>query len=205
MNAPALLTAILGLGLASVHASSCCEHNEDAAAASTESIHQFDATWTDQHGKELKLADLEGRPVLITMGYATCKFACPRLAADLLAIERKLTPEERAKLAVVFVSIDPERDTPAQLKNFLDQYKVDHQRWHGLRGDEDAILELSVALGIRYRKVNDTDFAHSNVLTLLSPTGEILHRLEGLGADPTSMLTSIRKVLAPEEAPDSRP
>lgn len=205
MNTPALLTATLGLGIASVHASSCCEHKKDAAEASTESIHQFDATWTDQHGKELKLAELKGRPVLITMGYATCKFACPRLAADLLAIERKLTPEERAKLAIVFVSIDPERDTPAQMKSFLDQYKVDHQRWHGLRGDEDAILELSVALGIRYRKVNDTDFAHSNVLTLLSPTGEILHRLEGLGADATPMLVSIRKALASDPAPDSRP
>ena len=205
MNTPALLTAILGLGIASIHASSCCEHKEDAAEASTESIHQFDATWTDQHGKEFKLSDLKGRPVLITMGYATCKFACPRLAADLLAIERKLTPEERAKLAIVFVSIDPERDTPAQLKGFLDQYKVDHQRWHGLCGDGDAILELSVALGIRYRKVNDTDFAHSNVLTLLSPSGEILHRQEGLGTDPADTLAAIRKVLAPDQAPDSRP
>ncbi len=205
MNTPAILTVILGLGLASVHASSCCEHQEESTDASTESIHQFDASWTDQHGKEFKLAELKGRPVLVTMGYATCKFACPRLAADLLAIERQLSPAERSQLAIVFVSIDPERDTPAAMKRFLDQYKVDHQRWHGLRGEEDAILELSVALGIRYRRVNDTDFAHSNVLTLLSPAGEILHRVEGLGADPTTMLAAIRTVLAPDEAPDSRP
>ncbi len=204
MKTTAILTATL-LALGPVSASSCCEHKEDAAAATAESLYQLDATWTDQHDKQLTLAELKGRPVLITMGYATCSFACPRLAADLLAIERKLTPEERAKLAVVFVSIDPERDTPARLKNFLDQYKVDHQRWHGLRGDEDAILELSVALGIRYRKVNDTDFAHSNVLTLLSPTGEVLHRQEGLGADPSGILAAIREVLAPVEAPESRP
>ncbi|MGB6220293.1 SCO family protein [Haloferula sp.] len=174
---------------------SCCEHKEDADAATAESIYQLDATWTTQLGKPMTLADLKGRPVLITMGYATCKFACPRLATDLLGIEKKLTAEERANLAVVFVSIDPERDTPEQIKSFFDQYKVDHQRWFGLRGDEDAILELSVALGIRYRKTTETDFAHSNIIALLSPTGEIVHRQEGLGTDPADLITALRKPL----------
>lgn len=190
MKTTAILTAILTL--ATAHASSCCDHKEDATNATAESIYQLDASWTNQLGKPMTLADLKGRPVLITMGYATCKFACPRLAADLLAIEKKLTAEELKNLAVVFVSIDPGRDTPAQIKTFLDQYQVDHQRWHGLRGEEDAILELSVALGIRYRKVNDTDFAHSNVIALLSPTGEIVHRQEGLGTDPTKLIAALR-------------
>jgi protein SCO1/2 len=126
------------------------------------------------------------------MGYATCKFACPRLASDLLAIEKKLTPAELENLSIVFVSIDPERDTLAQIKTFFDQYKVDHNRWYGLRGDEDAILELSVALGIRYRKTTEADFAHSNIIALLSPTGEIVHRQEGLGTDPSALITALR-------------
>jgi len=193
---PALCSLAILLPVAS-NGSSCCEHNEEAAApTAADSLYQLDATWTDQNGKAFKLSTLKGRPALITMGYATCKFACPRLAADLLAIEGKLTPQERQSLAIVFVSIDPQRDTPQQIKTFLDQYQVDHQRWHGLRGDEDAVLELSVALGIRYRKVNETDFAHSNVIALLSPTGEILQRLEGLGTDPAPLLKVLRPLLA---------
>ncbi len=195
MKTTAILTLslTLTLGLPSAHASSCCEHKEDATAATAESVYQLDATWTNQLGKPMTLADLKGRPVLITMGYATCKFACPRLASDLVAIEKKLSAEERENLAIVFVSIDPARDTPEQIKAFFDPYKVDPKRWFGLRGDEDAILELSVALGIRYRKVNETDFAHSNIIALLSPSGEIAHRQEGLGTDPTDLITALRK------------
>lgn len=194
MKTTAVFSVVFSLGLATAHATSCCEHKEETAAATAESIYQLEATWTNQDGKPMSLGDLKDRPVLITMGYATCKFACPRLAADLLAIEQKLTAAEREKLAIVFVSIDPQRDTPEQIKTFLDQYKVNYLHWHGLRGDTDAILELSVALGIRYRKVNDTDFAHSNVIALLSPTGEIVHRQEGLGTDPTKLITALRSL-----------
>lgn len=176
------------------HAKPCCEHEEKSTAAATESVYQLDATWTNQHGKETTLATLKGRPVLITMGYATCKFACPRLVADLMAIEKQLTAAERDELAIVFVSIDPARDTPAQIKAFFGDYNVDQKRWHGLTADDDAVLELSVALGIRYRKVNDTDFAHSNIIALLSPNGEIVHRQEGLGTDTAALIAALRKL-----------
>jgi protein SCO1/2 len=196
---------VLSFGLlATAQASSCCEHEESSTAAATASIYQLDATWTNQHGEKMSLADLKGRPVLVTMGYATCKFACPRLAADLLAIEKQLSPAQREHLAIVFVSIDPGRDTPAAMKTFLGQYQVDQERWHGLSGSDDAILELSVALGIRYRKINETDFAHSNIIAVLSPDGEIVHRLEGLGVDPAPLLAALRPLLA-DEKPEPRP
>ncbi len=183
--------------LAAAHAKPCCEHAEKSTAAAADSVYQLDATWTNQHGNETTLAALKGRPVLITMGYATCKFACPRLVADLMAIEKQLTAAERESVSIVFVSIDPARDTPAQIKAFFEEHQVDQKRWHGLTADDDAVLELSVALGIRYRKVNETDFAHSNIIALLSPTGEIVHRQEGLGTDPAALLAALRKLNTP--------
>lgn len=190
------LISILALPLlAEDPAPACCEHIEKSAEATTESIYQLDATWTNQHGEEISLADLKGGPVLITMGYATCKFACPRLAADLTAIEKKLTEAEREQINIVFVSIDPERDTPKKLKKFISQYGVDQSRWHALKGSEDAVLELSVTLGIRYRKVNESDFAHSNIIAVLSPIGEIAHRQEGLGADSKKTISTLRDML----------
>lgn len=177
----------------------CCKvekHEEKSTAATAESIYQFDAEWTNQHDKKTTLAAFKGRQVLITMGYATCKFACPRLATDLTSIEKQLTEAERESTSIVFISIDPARDTPTLLKAFLDEYKVDQKRWHALTGKEDSVLELSVALGINYRKTNETDFAHSNIITLLSPTGEIVHRQEGLGADSTELLAALRKQLS---------
>jgi protein SCO1/2 len=118
-----------------------------------------------------------------------------------MAIERELTDEQKKSLKIVFVSIDPERDTPEKLAAFFKQYNLDQTRWSGLRGSDDAVLELSVALGTRYRQIENNDFAHSNRLTLLSPDGVILHNQEGLGTDPTEMLAALRKVLpAPAKA-----
>lgn len=174
---------------------SCCAEKE-AAVEAEGSVYQLEAKWTDQHKKEVSLSDYKGRPVLLTMGYASCQFACPRLVADLMAIERELTDDQKKGLRVVFVSIDPERDTPEKLAAFFDQYKVDQSRWSGLRGTEDGVLELSVALGTRYRQLENSDFAHSNRLTLLSSDGVILHNQEGLGTDPSEMLTALRKTLS---------
>ena len=72
---------------------------------------------------------------------------------------------------------------------------MDQTRWSGLRGSQDSVLELSVAIGTRYRKLENNDFAHSNMITLISPTGEIVYKQEGLGADPTEILAALRKLL----------
>ncbi|MFC7338694.1 SCO family protein [Haloferula chungangensis] len=176
----------------------CCAEKESAGEAEG-SVYELDATWTNQHHKQVRLADFKDQPVLLTMGYASCQFACPRLVADLMAIERGLTAEQKKAIRIVFVSIDPQRDTPEKLAAFFKQYNLDQTRWSGLRGTEDAVLELSVALGTRYRKIDHNDFAHSNRLTLLSPDGVILHNQEGLGTDPKEMIAAIRQMLPPYE------
>jgi len=47
-------------------------------------------------------------------------------------------------------------------------------------------------LGVKFRRMSDEDFAHSNVITVLGPDGEIRHRQEGLGADPKKTVAAIR-------------
>lgn len=191
----AFLLALALLGSIQAEDKPPCCAEEEAAAEAEGSVYQLDAKWTNQHNKQVSLADFKGKPVLLTMGYASCQYACPRLAADLMAIERELTDDQKKKINIVFVSIDPERDTPEKLAAFFKQYNVDQTRWSGLRGSDDAVLELSVAIGTRYRKLENNDFAHSNQITLLSPTGEIDYQQEGLGTNPAELLTAIRKIL----------
>lgn len=174
---------------------SCCAVKE-ASVEAAGSVYQLDANWTNQKGEEVKLSDYKGRPVLLTMGYASCQNACPRLAADLMAIERALSDDEKKQVLLVFVSIDPEHDTPEKLAAFLKARNVDQSRWFGLRGTAESVLELSVAIGTRYRKLENNDFAHSNMITLLSPAGEIVYKQEGLGADPTQTLAALRKIIS---------
>jgi protein SCO1/2 len=185
---------------------SCCEekpapgaegHKLEADAATKGSILDFEHQWTDQSGQPFRLSSLKGKRIVLTMGYATCQFACPRIMADLMAIERALTDSEKATTHFVFITIDPQRDTPETLEGFLTSYKVDPQRWHALRGGEDETREISVALGVRFKAIDGGDFAHSNLITLLDAEGSITHRQQGLGADPAELIKALRASLAP--------
>ncbi|MCF6311145.1 MAG: SCO family protein [Verrucomicrobiales bacterium] len=173
----------------------CAEHPAPKAAeASAESIYQITSTWKDAKGKETTLDALGGKIQVITMGYTTCKFACPRLLADLQIIEKGLSEENRAKTHFAFFSIDPEIDTPARLSEYRKENNIPTDRWKLLTSDQSSVQELSVVLGLKYRKVDKSDFAHSNLIIALNEKGEIIHRQEGLSADPAETIAAIIKV-----------
>ncbi|MGB0774965.1 MAG: SCO family protein, partial [Akkermansiaceae bacterium] len=170
----------------------CSEHDELAAGeVSEDSIYQLDATWKDDTGSERKLKSLGGKIQVITMGYSTCKFACPKLLADMRAIEAGLPKAVRSKIHFTFVSIDPETDTPARLSEYRKENKINASRWTLLTGETSSVQELAVVLGIQYRKTTGTDFAHSNLISVLNAQGEVIHRQEGLTADPAATIQAI--------------
>jgi protein SCO1/2 len=145
------------------------------ACAEAEATRTYDAPWTDQHGAARRLADLAGRPQVIAMVYTNCGSACPLIVGDMKRLEATF-PE----LGLVLVSIDPERDTPGRLHEFATGSRMG-ERWTLLNGADDQLMELAAVLGVRYRKVSDTDFMHSNVITVLNAAGEIVYRQEALG------------------------
>ena len=180
------------------------EKERDACCAATtgdtgenitpESLYNLTSEWKDQSNTTRTLSSLKGRIQVLTMGYTTCQYACPRLFADMLTIERELDPETRDRVGFVFVSIDPERDTPERLAEYTIENNIEEKNWTILTGDEGSTQELAVLLGIQYRKVNETDFAHSNLITVLNQEGEIIHRQSGLSVDPTATILSINQI-----------
>jgi len=176
---------------------SCCSDEAPAAVeVSTESIYQVASQWQDATGKKRDLKSIGGFVQVVTMGYTTCKYACPRLLADMREIEAKLPQELRNKTHFTFISIDPETDTPARLAEYRKESKIISNRWTVLTGETAAVQELAVVLGVQYRKTSDKDFAHSNIITVLNPNGEIVHRQEGLGADSAATIKAITKLYA---------
>ena len=87
--------------------------------------------------------------------------------------------------------------TPAALSAFFKTYHVDPLRWHAVRGSADDTREISVALGVRFKAIDSGDFAHSNLITLLGKDGTIIHRQQGLGAQPEELIKALRESLAP--------
>lgn len=167
------------------------------AAESDLSIYQLDSDWKNQSGQNLKLASLRGKPVVVSMVYTTCAFACPRTLADMQNIERGLSEYETDDFRMVLVTIDPERDTPAQLSTFASQYNLNLTRWTLLTSGPDQIQELAAVLNVKYRKALNGEFAHSNLITVLNDQGEIVHQQQGLGAAPDETIAIVKGLLSP--------
>jgi protein SCO1/2 len=86
----------------------------------------------DFDGKPRTLADFKGKVTVVFFGYTQCPDACPTTMAELSGILATLGPDA-SKVQVVFVSVDPSRDTPALLKNYVTNFRPD---FIALRGDE---------------------------------------------------------------------
>ena len=117
---------------------------------------------------------------------------CP--VGDLVAMEKGLTEDGNFdQVGYTFsVSIDPEKDTPAKFKELETQYQFAADHWNLLTGDEDGILELAVALGMKYRRTSALDFAHSNFITMVHRDDSIAHQQVGMGEDKGTTLAAIR-------------
>lgn len=166
------------------------------AAAADGSLYVLDRPWVDQHGDTLALADLAGRPRAVVMAYTHCTFACPALVARMKRIETAFAGRPDTP-GFVLVSIDPERDTPGRLAEFADGLALEPARWTLLSGSDDAVLELSVLLGVKYRATGDGDFAHANRITVLDREGRIVHRLDGLRGGVDSAVEALERALQP--------
>ena len=103
-------------------------------------------TLTDQHGEPFHLVDdTPGRVTLLFFGYTNCPDICPVHMANLAAVMRDLPFEITREVDVVFVTTDPERDTPERLTEWLGAL---HPRFTGLWGTRDEIHALEEAVGV---------------------------------------------------------
>lgn len=143
------------------------------------SLYQADAAFTTDAGRAFTLGELRGRPVVLTMFFASCGFACPLLVTDMQAIQGRLSAGLRSRTMFVLVSFDVARDTPEALAKYRAERGLDAQ-WILLHGGDDAVRELAALLGVKYQRDADGMFAHSNLITVLNPEGEIAHQRAGL-------------------------
>jgi len=149
------------------------------------SIYHLDAALVDQSGVQHGLDVYRGHSVLITMFYASCPATCPLIIDTLRATERQLTARQRAGLRVLLISIDPQKDTPAALRELAELRHVDTTRWTLAHADASSVRNIAALLNVQYRQLPNGEFNHSTLIALLSPRGEIEASSSTLGhADP---------------------
>jgi protein SCO1/2 len=104
---------------------------------------------TDVAGARRTLADYKGKVVVVFFGFAQCPDVCPTTLADLAQIRQKLG-RDADKLQVVFITVDPERDSPQVLGEFVPAFD---KSFVGLTGTPDEIAKTAREFKVFYQKV----------------------------------------------------
>jgi protein SCO1/2 len=99
------------------------------------------------------LAETDGYVTLLFFGYTNCPDVCPVHMANIAAVLRKLPPAVAGAIKVVFVTTDPERDTPERLESWLNGFDT---RFIGLTGPLDIVNEIQRAIGLAPAMKMDT-------------------------------------------------
>lgn len=137
---------------------------------------------TNQDGGRTSTADLNGQYRIMYFGYSYCPDVCPvdlQRVMQGLARAEKANPDLSEKIQPIFVTIDPERDGPEQLKQYVASF---HPRLIGLTGTDDEIADVAEKFLIIYEKRQDDGMSeylmdHSRQAYLFGPKGEPLAML----------------------------
>jgi protein SCO1/2 len=151
---------------------------------------------TDGAGHHVTDRDFRGRWMLVYFGYTHCPDACPTTLSDIGAGLDKLTAEERRRVAVIFITVDPARDTPAVIGAYARAFGPE---FVGLTGSQAALSPVEQAFHVYAQKhdLKGGDYAmdHSSIIYVIGPDGrflgllddqlapaDIAKRLKGMGA-----------------------
>jgi protein SCO1/2 len=129
---------------------------------------------TDDHGHAVTDQTYRGRWVLIYFGYTFCPDVCPTELQTIASALDKLGPEAKS-VVPLFITVDPERDTPAALANYV---KLFDDRLIGLTGTSEQIAAVARAYRVYYAKVTPKDSTtylmdHSSFVYLVGPDGKL--------------------------------
>jgi protein SCO1 len=109
-------------------------------AAAQQSAAGGDFTLTDHNGETFCLADQRGKVILLFFGYTSCTEACPVILSRVNGVFKQLGPE-RGKAMAVFISVDPQRDTPQALREYVNYFSAHTVALTGKKEEIDAVVK----------------------------------------------------------------
>lgn len=154
-------------------------------------------TLVDQDGRTVTEKDFRGKYMLIYFGYTFCPDVCPTSLQAMGQALDLLPPDKAAKVTPVFITVDPERDSPDLLKSYVPNF---HPRLIGLTGSTGQIEAASKAFKVYARKAEQKDGApylmdHSSILYLMGPDGRFVTHFSH-GATPQAIADGLAKAVS---------
>jgi protein SCO1 len=164
--------------------------NDGQVSASGQPLIGGDFQLVNQEGQSVDQTLLNGKWSLVFFGFTYCPEFCPTTLAEMAAVQQRLG--DKAKdLQIVFVSIDPERDTPQQMKDYLSSDGFPRGTI-GLTGAPDQVARAAKAYRAYYEKVGEGEgytMNHSLTVYLMGPDGKFRTAVAyGLGPDKSTKI-----------------
>ncbi len=149
----------------------------------------------DQSGKVVTERDMKGKPFLVFFGFTHCPDICPTTLFDMSQVLKQLGPDAD-RTGALFITVDPERDTPAVMKDYLSNFDP-HLR--GLTGDQASINQAIKEYRVYAKKVplKDGDYTmdHTAVVYLMDKSGNFVAPFDLTKQSPEAAAAQLRKYM----------
>ena len=152
---------------------------------------------TDMQGNAVNETTFLGKPTLYFFGFTQCPDVCPTTLNTLAGWLNEIGPEQAARLNVVFVSVDPARDTPEVLRGYVTAF---HPQIMGVTGSEEQLRQAAKVFMVYYAKVplaegsEDYTMSHSSMILMADAQGQFAGTLDAHDA-PEDALAQLRALL----------
>lgn len=146
--------------------------------------------------KEIKLSDFKGKIVLMYFGFLTCPEACPTTLNKFAGVFKELTPDELKNVEMIFVDLDPERDTLQKMKDYTSFF---HSKFIPVQVNPKDFESFNRFFGIEFRKVQLNSnmgytIDHSTDVVVISPDQKMLPNFHH-ESDKKFILLDLKKLL----------
>jgi protein SCO1 len=133
-------------------------------------------TLVDQNGRTVTDEQFRGKWLLVYFGYTHCPDACPTALNDMAVGLSDLDPSKRAKVQAIFISVDPERDTPAVMKDYVEAF--DSTNIIGLTGTAEQVRAAEAVYRVRAQRIGrgdgDYSMSHTSTIDIMDPAGRFV-------------------------------
>ena len=153
-----------------------------------------DFEFTDSNGQIITREDMKGKVWVADFIFTTCTMACPIMTGNMNIIHK--TFRDNNNVRIISISVYPEYDTPAILKEYASRYNANTDRWHFLTGPEEAVKKI-IKNGFKIGDYEDIIF-HSEKFALVDISRNIRGYYSGMKTEDMSQLQKDIKILLRE-------
>ncbi|QQZ08278.1 SCO family protein [Heyndrickxia vini] len=155
-------------------------------------------TFTDQDGKKAGLKDLKGKVWVADFIFTNCATVCPQLTRDMSDVQKAIKEKGYDDVNFVSFSVDPEVDTPKDLKAYASKFGADFSTWHLFTGySQDDIKDFAMDnfKNVIVKPENDTQVVHGTSFYLVNKDGEVVKDYSTQNGFPLSEIVKDIKAL----------